>query len=107
VIEIREYETEEGRVPFREWLKDLRDREARARIRIRFNRLRLGNFGDTKSVGQGVSELRISHGPGYRVYYARYGNTIVILLHGGDKGSQSRDIALAQQYWADFQRRNK
>lgn len=93
--------------PFREWLEGLKDREARARIRVRINRLRLGNFGDCKSVGSGVSELRIPFGPGYRMYFGRQGNTIVILFHGGDKGTQTRDITLAKKYWDDYHRRLK
>ena len=98
VIELREYLSESGQNPFRSWLESLRDRQARAKIRVRLNRIRLGNFGDSKSVGNGVSELRIPHGPGYRVYFGRKDDTIVILLYGGDKKSQSRDIALAQEY---------
>lgn len=104
-IELLEYLTENGQNPFRDWLEGLRDQQARARIRVRLNRIRLGNFGDSKSVGAGVSELRIPHGPGYRVYFGRKGNTVVILLYGGDKGTQSRDIALAQEYWNDYLRR--
>lgn len=106
-IELLEYLTESGHNPFREWLEGLRDRQARARIRVRLNRIRLGNFGDCKSVGRGVRELRVPHGPGYRVYFGRKGNTVVILLHGGDKKTQSKDIALAQAYWDDYLRRIK
>ncbi len=97
-IELLEYLTEEGRNPFREWLEGLRDRQARAKIRVRLNRIRLGNFGDCKNVGRGVSELRIPYGPGYRVYFGRKSTTVVILLHGGHKKRQSKDIALAQEY---------
>ncbi len=104
-IELLEYVTDNGQIPFREWLEKLRDRQARARIRVRLNRIRLGNFGDCKSVGAGVSELRILHGPGYRVYFGRKDNTIVILLYGGHKKTQSRDIALAHRYWDDYLRR--
>lgn len=106
-IELLEYLTESGHNPFRNWLEGLRDRQTRARIRVRLNRIRLGNFGDCKSVGRGVSELRVPHGPGYRVYFGRKGNTVVILLYGGDKNTQSQDIALAHEYWADYLRRIK
>ena len=82
---------------FIEWLADLRDMTARARIAKRIDRVAAGNLGDHKSVGGGVFELRFTFGPGYRVYFARSGDTIVILLCGGDKGSQERDIAQAQQ----------
>lgn len=80
---------------FERWLLDLRDREARRRIVLRISRLELGQFGDAKAVGDGVSELRVDHGPGYRVYFIRRGATIVVLLCGGDKGTQSRDIRRA------------
>lgn len=105
LIEIITYQTEEGRVPFQEWIQDLRDREAAFRVRARIARLRAGNFGDAKAVGKGVSELRVQYGPGYRVYFARRGETVVALLCGGDKASQSRDVERAQMYWADFKRR--
>lgn len=82
---------------FSGWLKSLRDINARARIMVRIRRLELGNPGDVKSVGGGVSELRIDYGPGYRVYFAQQGKTVVILLCGGDKRTQDKDIATAQQ----------
>jgi len=103
---LREYVKPDGKVPFREWLHGLRDIQARAKIRVRLNRVRLGNFGDTRPVGGGVSELRIPYGPGYRVYLARSGHTVVLLLCGGDKATQRRDISAAQDYWLDYQRRS-
>jgi putative addiction module killer protein len=106
-IELLEYLTEDGDNLFHNWLNSLKDRFARARIRVRLNRVRLGNFGDCKSVGKGVSELRVDYGPGYRVYYGKFETAIVILLCGGSKKSQRKDIQLAQAYWADFQRRAK
>ncbi len=77
------------------WLSELKDARARLRIAVRIEPLQDGNFGDHKPVGQGVGELRIDYGPGYRVYFARRGAAIVVLLCGGDKRSQDRDIALA------------
>ncbi len=81
---------------FIDWLAALRDSLARARIAKRIDRIAGGNFGDTKSVGDGVSELRFTFGPGYRVYYTRRGDVVVILLCGGDKDSQARDIERAK-----------
>jgi putative addiction module killer protein len=82
---------------FRTWLQNLKDNTGRARIVARINRLMEGLPGDIAPVGQGVSELRIHHGPGYRVYFHQQGDTLLILLCGGDKGSQSRDIEAAQK----------
>jgi len=82
---------------FDKWLKKLRDGQAQFRILARITRLSFGNPGDVKSVGEGVSEMRIPYGPGYRVYYTRRGDQIVILLIGGDKSSQDRDIARAKE----------
>ena len=81
---------------FAEWFAALRDRRARSRIAARVVRIEVGNFGDCKSVGSGVSELRIDHGPGYRVYFTIRDRELVILLCGGDKGSQQRDVARAK-----------
>jgi putative addiction module killer protein len=79
------------------WFAALRDRQARARVAARIRRLSLGNPGDVRPVGGGVSEMRIDYGPGYRVYFVRRGNTMVILLCGGDKRTQNRDIARAHE----------
>jgi putative addiction module killer protein len=80
---------------FDAWIDGLRDRKARDRILVRIDRLSLGNPGDVEPVGHGVSEMRIDYGPGYRVYYVKRGKTVVLLLCGGDKGTQKRDIASA------------
>lgn len=90
-----------------EWLDSLRDATATARIAARLQRLQLGLPGDWKSVGAGVRELRIDYGPGYRVYYAQYRDTLIILLCGGDKRTQARDIEKAHDYWKDFQARSR
>lgn len=82
---------------FSAWLESLRDERARLRIAVRIERLQSGHFGDAKPVGQGVGELRIDYGPGYRVYFVRRGDAVVILLCGGDKRSQDRDVALAMK----------
>lgn len=89
MIEIRRTET------FAKWLDNLRDIQARARILVRIERLAAGNPGDVKPVGEGVSELRIDYGPGYRVYFVKRGQKVVILLAGGDKRTQSKDIKTA------------
>ena len=97
MIEIRQTE------PFARWLQRLNDARARARIRVRIDRLALGLPGDVKAVGGGVSELRIDYGPGYRVYFVRRGRAVFLLLAGGDKSTQTRDIALAQRLARDVQ----
>lgn len=83
-------------VEFGKWLKGLKDRQARTRIIVRIERIALGNFGDHKPVGEGVSEMRFTFGPGYRVYFTMRGAELVILLAGGDKGSQTKDIEAAK-----------
>lgn len=101
-MEIFKYQIDDEKIPLDEWLEALRDKRAKARIQTRIDRLSLGLFGDWKSVGEGVFELRISEGKGYRVYYGKEGETIVILLCGGDKSSQTKDIKQAKIYWKDF-----
>jgi len=100
------YLTDNGWSPFKEWLDSLKDVKGRAKIRVRLDRVRLGNFEDYQGVEEGVQELRIDYGPGYRVYYGQDDEAIVVLLCGGDKSSQSNDIDLAKQYWKDYRRRS-
>ena len=100
-----EYYTDElGKKPFREWLLD---QIAAVRIRARLTRVRAGNFGTIRNLGEGVMELKIDHGPGYRVYYAIDAGTIVLLLCGGDKRTQQRDIETAQRFWKNHQEQRK
>ena len=96
MIEVRKTET------FAKWIDSLRDIRARARILVRIERLAAGNPGDVKPVGEGVSELRIDYGPGYRVYYKKRGQMLIILLAGGDKRTQSRNIKTALQLARDL-----
>ena len=107
MFEIWRYRTPQGREPFTEWLAGLRDRQAQARIQVRLERLELGNFGDCKPVGAGVSELRIDWGPGYRVYFGRDGQTVVIVLSGGDKRKQDADIKKAVELWQEYEKLRK
>lgn len=93
---------ESGQCPFEEWYVSIRDTPTRARIRARLTRIQTGNFGDHKNVGKEVNELRLDFGPGYRIYYARVGEVVVVLLGGGDKGSQEKDIEKAQQVWEEY-----
>jgi putative addiction module killer protein len=106
VLAVREYVDPTGRAPFREWLTTL-DRAIRARIQARILRFETGNLGDHKDVGQGVWEARMPFGPGYRVYFGKSGREVVLLLLGGDKGSQSRDIVRAQQMWTTLSKELK
>jgi putative addiction module killer protein len=101
-IKIKLLETDEGKVPFKEWYDSLKDKVTKVKIRRRLDRIELGNFGDTESLGEGVYELRIHFGAGYRVYFARVGNLVVVLLGGGDKSTQQSDITKAKQIWKRY-----
>ena len=103
---VRHYITEDERDLFQEWLKKLRDPMAKVQVIKRVGRIEAGNFGDHKPCREGVWELKIDQGPGYRVYYALAGVVVVILLCGGDKGTQNADIKRAIEYWKDWQRRS-
>jgi putative addiction module killer protein len=107
MVTVLRYVDESGHEIVTEWLLSLSDRQARARIEARFFRLATGNFGDCKPLRESVWELRIDWGAGYRVYYARIGEAIVLLLCEGDKRKQDADIERAIQYLADFKRRTK
>lgn len=100
-IHVQFLETEEGKVPFEEWYSSLKDKVTRVRIRRRLDRLQLGNFGDAESVGEGVHELRLHFGAGYRIYFARIDN-LVVLLGGGDKSTQRTDITRAKSLWRRY-----
>lgn len=107
MYEIRHYLTAEGKDVFLNWHRQLRDTAARISVDRRINRVEMGNFGDHRFCREGVWELRIDWGPGYRVYYAMAGQTVVLLLCGGDKRTQSADIDRACTYWQDWQRRTE
>ena len=97
------YADENGTEPFAKWLEDLRDGQARRRILTRLRRVEQGNYGDYKSLQDGVYELRLTFGPGYRVYFGEDGDTVVVLLSGGDKSTQGKDIEQAKIYWKRYQ----
>jgi putative addiction module killer protein len=105
-MEVLRYRRADGSEPFADWLDSIRDKVAAARIRVRLRNLEAGNLGDWASVGDGVMELRVHVGAGYRVYCGRHGTTLVILLCGGDKGTQAKDIARAKEFWSDWKRRS-
>lgn len=96
------YEMHNGKSPFLHWLNNLKDVRIRAIIRARLERVKLGNLGDTNKIGDGVLELKISYGPGYRVYFGKDGSDLIILLCGGDKASQKRDIVKAKLLWGEY-----
>ena len=100
--DIKRYTTPDGKVPFDEWFDSLRDLKAKFKIDRRLDRVGTGNLGDYRSVGEGVCELRINYGPGYRVYFGQVEETIVLLLIGGDKSTQEQDIRNPKKYWTDY-----
>ncbi len=102
---LRIYETLNGKRPFEDWTRSLKDPVTVRRIQARLAGVSAGNLGDVKLIGDGVSELRLAFGPGYRIYFGTDGEELIILLSGGDKGSQDRDIIKAKEYWADYRRR--
>lgn len=106
MVELVIYVTDDGKAPFGDWFDDL-DVAAALKVRTALARIETGNLGDVKPVGQGVSERRIPFGPGYRVYFGQDGDKLVILLCGGTKKRQSKDIAQAKAYWDDYQARKK
>ena len=105
-VVLRYYQSSAFEQPFVEWLRGLNDRQARTRIEARLARVAVGNFGDVEPVGEGVMELRIDWGPGYRVYFGRIGQVVVLLLCGGDKRTQQRDIKRAKAYFEDYKARS-
>ena len=104
-FELEQYLSTDGDAPFTDWLEQLRDSMARVRVAKRLTKLRAGLMGDWKVVGGGVIELREDYGPGYRVYCALHGTTLIVLLAGGDKRTQQKDIERAQSYWQDWKQR--
>lgn len=105
--EIRIFYKASGASPYLDWFRRLKDTRAKQKIQARLARVRLGNLGKTNSVGEGVRELKIDFGPGYRVYFGEDGDTLVILLCGGDKSSQRDDIEKARQYWGEYKKEKK
>ena len=103
---VNEYTDGQGRSPYAFWLRSLRDARAKARIILRVDKMELGLLGDVQPIGDGLSELRIHYGPGYRVYFATPTPQSYLLLCGGDKPTQSRDIVKAKIYWKDYKRKS-
>ena len=106
-IEIKAYQDTTGGTPYADWLDSLTDKKTKARVVARVNRMAAGNFGDCKPLRDGVQELKIDFGPGYRVYLSKQGPVLVLLLCGGDKSDQSRDIERAIAYLKDWKQRGK
>ena len=106
MVSVKEYQLEDGSYPFSDWFSGL-DTQAALKIRTAIARMECGNFSNAKSVGQGVSEYKLDFGPGYRVYFGKDGDTLVILLGGGTKKRQSKDIEAAKRLWQEYKRRKK
>ncbi len=103
--ELKIYLTLQGKSPFEKWLNSIKDKKTQAVIDNGLRRVRLGNLGNCKPVGGGVFELKIDYGSGYRIYFGQIGTTIILLLCGGDKSTQKKDINKAQEYWQDYANR--
>ena len=102
IYAIKIFKTTDGKMPFKKWLHDLSDMKARVAIELRIDRLELGNLGQSKSLGGGLHELKIDVGPGYRVYFGKVGQQVILLLCAGNKKSQSKDIVNARKYLKDY-----
>ena len=103
---LRNYITRSGKVPFLDWLNSIKDSSTRHRIRRRLDRVEMGHYGEYKPLGDGICELKLAFGPGYCIYFAEYDNVIVILLCGGDKSTQVKDIHTAKTYWQELLERD-
>ena len=106
-LTINEYTDARGKSPYASWLNGLRDARAKAKIILQVDKMELGLFGDSEPIGEGLSELRIHYGPGYRVYYGKESNEVYLLLCGGDKSTQSKDIRNVKAYWNDHKQRHR
>ena len=102
---IQNYETPDGRPPFKNWFNSIKDKSAKVKVIQRIDRMILGNFGDCKNLGDGIYETRIHYGPGYRIYWGDLNGVIVILLCGGSKRTQKQDINKAREYWQELRNR--
>lgn len=104
---VKVYETKDGRFPFDEWLNELKDLQARSKIRARLDRVRLGNLGKCDPVGDGIHELKIDFGPAYRIYFGTIGKNVILVLCANSKRRQQKDIDKAKDYFNDFVMRGK
>lgn len=104
---IQHYITSHGKSAFQGWFRALKDANAKLKITKRLTQAKYGNFGDTKPVGKGVHEMRVDYGPGYRIYYANDGETVILLLIGGDKKTQDEDIKQAKAYWSAYKKEKR